>query len=54
MVIATPPSTHAGLALKAIAAGKHVYTEKPLAGRAQSVTSDASAPQPDTIPQLAP
>jgi MFS family permease len=29
-------------------------TEKPLAGRAQSVISDASASQPDTITQLAP
>jgi predicted dehydrogenase len=31
LVIATPPSTHAGLALEAIAAGKHVLVEKPLA-----------------------
>ena len=31
VVIATPPSTHAGLALEAIAAGKHVLVEKPLA-----------------------
>jgi predicted dehydrogenase len=31
MVIATPPSTHASLALTAIEAGKHVLVEKPLA-----------------------
>jgi predicted dehydrogenase len=31
VVIATPPSTHAGLALKAIAAGKHLLVEKPMA-----------------------
>lgn len=30
VVIATPPSTHAPLALQAIAAGKHVMVEKPL------------------------
>ena len=31
VLIATPPRTHAGLALEAIAAGKHVLVEKPLA-----------------------
>jgi predicted dehydrogenase len=31
VVIATPPSTHMPLALEAIAAGKHVLVEKPLA-----------------------
>jgi predicted dehydrogenase len=31
MVIATPPSSHARLGLRAIAAGKHVLIEKPLA-----------------------
>ena len=31
VVIATPPSTHKPLALEAIAAGKHVMVEKPLA-----------------------
>lgn len=31
IVIATPPSTHASLGLQAIAAGKHVLIEKPLA-----------------------
>ena len=37
VVIATPPSTHVGLALQALAAGKHVVLEKPMA------TSTASA-----------
>ena len=31
VAIATPPDTHADLALEAIAAGKHVFVEKPLA-----------------------
>lgn len=31
VVISTPPSTHVDLALRAIAAGKHVLVEKPLA-----------------------
>jgi len=31
VVIATPPSTHASLGLQALAAGKHVLIEKPLA-----------------------
>ncbi len=31
MVIATPPSTHAPLSLDALAAGRHVFCEKPLA-----------------------
>jgi predicted dehydrogenase len=31
VVIATPPTSHASLALRAIAAGKHVLIEKPMA-----------------------
>ncbi|MEU4392297.1 Gfo/Idh/MocA family oxidoreductase [Kribbella sp. NPDC023855] len=34
VIIATPPSTHKPLALKAIAAGRHVMVEKPLATNA--------------------
>ncbi len=37
VVIATPPASHAPLALKAIAAGKHVLVEKPMA-----TTTDAA------------
>jgi UDP-2-acetamido-3-amino-2,3-dideoxy-glucuronate N-acetyltransferase len=33
VVIATPPATHFALAMKALAAGKHVWIEKPLAMR---------------------
>ena len=36
-VIATPPSTHASLALRALGAGKHVLVEKPLATRSADV-----------------
>jgi predicted dehydrogenase len=32
----TPPDSHADVALQAIAAGKHVYTEKPLATKLES------------------
>lgn len=37
VVIATPPASHAPLALRAIAAGKHVLIEKPMA-----ITTDAA------------
>lgn len=46
VVIATPPSSHAALGLLAIAAGKHVLIEKPLAVRvteARALTEAAEA-----------
>ena len=45
VVIATPPSTHRDLALEAIAAGKHVLVEKPLATTAADARAmvDAAA-----------
>jgi len=45
VTIATPPDTHAGLAALAIAAGRHVICEKPLAltaAEASAVTSAAA------------
>jgi predicted dehydrogenase len=39
VVIATPPSTHAALGLQAIAAGKHVLIEKPMASTAAAAQS---------------
>lgn len=41
--IVTPSSTHADLALRAIAAGKHVVCEKPLAATAEEAREIASA-----------
>ncbi len=46
LVIATPPRTHAGLALTALAAGKSVLVEKPLAtstAEARRMIAEASA-----------
>jgi predicted dehydrogenase len=46
VIIATPPSTHAPLALRAIAAGKHVLIEKPMAittGAARTLVEAAEA-----------
>jgi predicted dehydrogenase len=46
LVIATPPSTHYGVGLQAIAAGKHVLIEKPLAtnaGEARALMQAAEA-----------
>jgi predicted dehydrogenase len=45
VIIATPPASHASLGLTAIAAGKHVLVEKPLATTTQAARSlvDAAA-----------
>jgi predicted dehydrogenase len=43
VVIATPPSTHAPLALAAIEAGKHVMVEKPLATSVRDATAIVEA-----------
>jgi predicted dehydrogenase len=46
LIIATPPASHAALGLKAIAAGKHVLIEKPMAttaGAARSLVEAAGA-----------
>jgi predicted dehydrogenase len=45
LVVATPPTSHVPIALRAIAAGKHVFIEKPLAptsGEARQLISAAS------------
>ena len=44
VVVATPPTTHVPLALRAIAAGKHVLVEKPLAtDRCRGAPADRAA-----------
>jgi predicted dehydrogenase len=43
VVIATPTSTHAGLAVSALEAGKHVLVEKPLAASVDDVDRVAAA-----------
>lgn len=43
IVVATPPSKHLDVALKAIAAGKHVYVEKPLTLDVASATQMVDA-----------
>jgi len=45
VVIATPPASHAPLGLKAIAAGKHVLIEKPLATTSEAAWSLVEAAQ---------
>ena len=52
VVIATPPSTHAGLALKAMAAGKHVLVEKPMATSAASGRQLVEAAQAAATPLM--
>jgi predicted dehydrogenase len=42
VVVATPPDTHADLVRRALAAGKHVFVEKPLALRAADAQGLAS------------
>lgn len=50
VVVATPPNTHAPLALEAIAAGKHVVCEKPFAGdRGEAVQMLAAAEQAGVV-----
>src|SRR4051812_37519915 len=41
--IATPPHTHASIALEAIASGKHVVCEKPFAANAAEARTMATA-----------
>jgi len=43
IVIATPHDTHAGLVVKALTAGKHVFCEKPLAVTGDELSSVAEA-----------
>lgn len=45
VIVATPPSTHAPLGLQAIAAGKHVLIEKPLALTTEDARSLVEAAQ---------
>jgi myo-inositol 2-dehydrogenase/D-chiro-inositol 1-dehydrogenase len=54
VVIATPSDTHAALTERALAAGKHVFVEKPLAGTlddAERITRAARA-HPDQVVQV--
>jgi predicted dehydrogenase len=49
VVIATPPASHAPLGLKAIAAGKHVLIEKPLATTAKAASSLVEAAETQDV-----
>lgn len=49
VVIASPASTHVDLAIRALAAGKHVLVEKPLALSLADGRRVAAAVRPDTI-----
>ena len=42
LVISTPSASHVQLALQALAAGKHILVEKPLATTAQSFSGNAT------------
>jgi len=51
VVVATPPATHASLTLRALAKGKHVFVEKPLALQSSHVrrieqVAEEQAPSP--------
>ena len=49
VVIATPAATHVELAIAALAAGKHVLIEKPLARRLGDARRVAAAVRPGTV-----
>src|SRR5262249_57924408 len=49
VVIASPAATHVELALAALAAGKHVLIEKPLARRLGDARRVAAAARPGTV-----
>ena len=52
VAIATPPADHAGLALAALRAGRHVFAEKPLATRLEDATEVLAATGAAGAPRL--